>query len=99
MNIKKNHEYDFEKDDDNLRKIEELFKEFGIDFSIKHKIKVKELLQKNSADFLISHFKKQHEILKKKENVFISKSNILVHLYLIIFLKFSIFTDKTLLYT
>ena len=31
MNIKKNHEYDFEENDDNLRRIEELFKEFGID--------------------------------------------------------------------
>ena len=69
MNIKKNHEYDFEEKDNNLRRIKELFKEFGIDFSIKHKIKVKELLQKNSVDFLISHFKKQYEILKKKENV------------------------------
>lgn len=69
MNLKKNHEYDFEKDNDNLRKIEKLFKEFGIDFSIKHKIKIKELLQKNSVDFLIRHFKKQYEILKKKENV------------------------------
>ena len=69
MNIKKNHEYDFKENDDNLKRIEELFKEFGIDFSIKHKIKIKELLQKNSVDFLISHFKKQYEILKKKENV------------------------------
>ena len=69
MNKEKNHEYDFEEKDDNLRKIEELFKEFGIDFSIKHKIKIKELLEKNSVDFLISHFKKQYEILKKKENV------------------------------
>lgn len=69
MSIKKNHEYDFEENDDNLRRIEELFKEFGIDFSIKHKIKVKELLQKNSVDFLINHFKKQYEILKKKENI------------------------------
>ena len=69
MNIKKNHEYGFEEKDNNLRRIKELFKEFGIDFSIKHKIKVKELLQKNSVDFLISHFKKQYEILKKKENV------------------------------
>ena len=67
--VKKNHEYDFKENDDNLKRIEELFQEFGIDFSIKHKIKIKELLQKNSADFLISHFKKQHEILKKKENV------------------------------
>ena len=67
--INKLSDYDFEKDDDNLRKIEELFKEFEIDFSIKHKIKIKELLQKNSADFLISHFKKQYEILKKNENV------------------------------
>ena len=69
MNIKKNHEYGFEEKDNNLRRIKELFKEFGIDFSIKHKIKVKELLQKNSVDFLISHFKKQYEILKKKENI------------------------------
>lgn len=69
MNKEKNHEYDFEEKDDDLRKIEELFKEFGIDFSIKHKIKIKELLQKNSVDFLISHFKTQYEILKKKENV------------------------------
>ena len=69
MNKEKNHEYDLEENDDNLRRIEELFKEFGIDFSIKHKIKVKELLQKNSVDFLINHFKKQYEILKKKENV------------------------------
>ncbi|XGU46283.1 replication protein [Fusobacterium necrophorum subsp. funduliforme] len=69
MKLKKNHEYDFEEKDDNLRKVEKLFKEFGIDFSIKHKIKVKELLQKNSVDFLISHFKKQYKILKKKENV------------------------------
>ena len=69
MNIKKNHEYDFKENDDNLTRIEELFKEFGIDFSIKHKTKIKELLQKNSVDFLISHFKKQYEILKKKENV------------------------------
>ena len=69
MNKEKNHKYDFEENDDNLRKIEELFKEFEIDFSIKHKIKIKELLQKNSADFLISHFKKQYEILKKNENV------------------------------
>lgn len=69
MNKEKNHEYDFEEKDDNLRKIEELFKEFGIDFSIKHKIKIKELLQKNSVDFLMDHFKKQYEILKKKENV------------------------------
>ena len=69
MNIKKNHEYDFKENDDNLKRIEELFKEFGIDFSIKHKIKIKKLLQKNSVDFLISHFKKQYEILKKKENV------------------------------
>lgn len=67
MNIKKNHEYDFEEKDNNLRRIKELFKEFGIDFSVKHKIKVKELLQKNSVDFLISHFKKQYEILKKKK--------------------------------
>ena len=58
MNIKKNHEYDFKENDDKLKRIEELFKEFGIDFSIKHKIKIKELLQKNSVDFLISHFKK-----------------------------------------
>lgn len=69
MNLKKNHEYDFEKNDDNLRRIEELFKEFGIDFSIKHKKKIKKLLQKNSVDFLISHYKKQYEILRKKENV------------------------------
>ena len=69
MNKEKNHEYDLEENDDNLRRIEELFKEFGIDFSIKHKIKVKELLQKNSVDFLINHFKKQYEILKKKENI------------------------------
>ena len=69
MNIKKNHEYDFKENDDNLKRIEELFKEFGIDFSIKHKIKIEKLLQKNSVDFLISHFKKQYEILKKKENV------------------------------
>lgn len=69
MNKEKNHEYDFEEKDDDLRKIKELFKEFGIDFSIKHKIKIKELLQKNSVDFLISHFKKQYEILKKRENV------------------------------
>lgn len=69
MNLKKNHEYDFEKNDDNLRRIEELFKEFGIDFSIKHKKKIKKLLQKNSIDFLISHYKKQYEILRKKENV------------------------------
>ena len=58
-----------QENDDNLKRIEELFKEFGIDFSIKHKIKIKELLQKNSVDFLISHFKKQYEILKKKGNV------------------------------
>ena len=69
MNIKKNHEYDFEENDDNLKRIKELFKEFGIDFAIKHKTKIKELLQKNSVDFLISHFKKQYEILKKKENI------------------------------
>lgn len=69
MNQEKNHEYDFEEKDHDLRKIKELFKEFGIDFSIKHKIKIKELLQKNSVDFLISHFKTQYEILKKKENV------------------------------
>ncbi len=69
MNKEKNHEYDFEEKDDDLRKIEELFKEFGIDFSMKHKIKAKELLQKNSVDFLINHFRKQYEILKKKENV------------------------------
>lgn len=69
MKLKKNHEYDFEKNDDNLRRIEELFKEFGIDFSIKHKKKIKKLLQKNSVDFLISHYKKQYEILRKKENV------------------------------
>ncbi|KDE67883.1 replication protein [Fusobacterium necrophorum DAB] len=69
MNKEKNHEYDFEEKDHDLRKIKELFKEFGIDFSIKHKIKIKELLQKNSVDFLISHFKTQYEILKKKENV------------------------------
>ena len=69
MNKEKNHEYDLEENDDNLRRIKEFFKELGIDFSIKHKIKIKELLQKNSVDFLISHFKKQYEILKKKENV------------------------------
>lgn len=69
MNKEKNHAYDFNKKDDDLKKIEELFKEFGIDFSIKHKIKIKELLQKNSIDFLMEHFKKQYEILKKKENV------------------------------
>ena len=69
MNKEKNHEYDLEENDDNLRRIKGLFKEFGIDFSVKHKIKVKELLQKNSVDFLISHFKKQYEILKKKENI------------------------------
>jgi len=68
MNKEKNHEYDLEENDDNLRRIKEFFKELGIDFSIKHKIKIKELLQKNSVDFLISHFKKQYEILKKKEN-------------------------------
>jgi len=48
MNIKKNHEYDFEEKDNNLRRIKELFKEFGIDFSIKHKIKVKELRRKKN---------------------------------------------------
>ena len=69
MNKEKNHEYDLEENDDNLRRIKEFFKELGIDFSIKHKIKIKELLQKNSVDFLISHFKKQYEILKKKENI------------------------------
>lgn len=69
MDKEKNHEYDFEEKDNALRKIEKLFKEFGIDFSIKHKIKIKELLQKNSIDFLMDHFKKQYEILKKKENV------------------------------
>ena len=69
MNKEKNHEYDLEENDDNLRRIKEFFKELEIDFSIKHKIKIKELLQKNSVDFLISHFKKQYEILKKKENV------------------------------
>ncbi|QQB74842.1 replication protein [Fusobacterium canifelinum] len=69
MNKEKNHEYDFEEKDNDLRKVEKLFKEFGINFSIKHKIKIKELLQKNSVDFLMDHFKKQYEILKKKENV------------------------------
>ena len=29
MNIKKNHEYDFKENDDKLKRIEELFKEFG----------------------------------------------------------------------
>lgn len=54
---------------DNLKTMEQWFKNNGIDFSKKHENKIIELLKNNSLEYLLKLFQEQLDILKNKPGV------------------------------